>query len=646
MLPDLFSGRTTKRMQHHCVKIDPAFFFSLITILLTAGCERAPAPPVEDQAAVTPPGQTVYDEHCGECHNGSVYKAPHKMFLAMLAPDAILASMDSIMATQAAALSDEQKKQVAEYLSGKSLESQAIEKPPPTCDITDIDLNQSPRQLGWGVDLSNSRFQPAATGGLTAENAGGLELKWSFAYPNAIKARSQPTIAGGTVFVGSESGTVYALDAKRGCVRWTFRASAEVRTPVVVANWEAGDSNAAPSAYFGDILARAYAIDARSGELLWMTKVDEHPNATITGAPVLVDDKLYVPVSSLEVVVATDPAYACCTFRGSLVAIDSNAGDIVWKTFTIDKQPTDSGMTSAGTRILAPSGAPVWNSPLVDRKRRRLYVGTGENYSSPAGSTSDAVIAFDMENGDVLWVNQATAGDAWNVACLSDYAEDSANCPEENGPDFDFAAGMMLVPLADGGELLLAGQKSGEVMGIDPDTGVTRWRTRVGRGGVQGGVHFGMATDGERLFVPINDMIYPEDETRYKFETPTRPGIFALDPSSGAEIWAQPADDVCPPENTFCDPGISAAVTAIPGAVIAGHMDGRLRIYAAEDGSVLWEFDTLRKFTTVSGESAQGGSMSGGGPAVADGMLYINSGYGIYMHMPGNVLLAFGSASP
>jgi polyvinyl alcohol dehydrogenase (cytochrome) len=376
-----------------------------------------------------------------------------------------------------------------------------------------------------------------------------------------------------------------------------------------------------------------------------MTKVDEHPNATITGAPVLVGDKLFVPVSSLEVVVTTDPAYVCCTFRGSMVAVEADSGKIIWKTYTIDKEPQDAGTTSAGTRILAPSGAPIWNSPLIDRKRGRLYAGTGENYSSPAGSTSDAVIAFDMENGDILWVNQATVGDAWNVACLSDYTDNPANCPEENGPDFDFAAGMILVSLADGSELVLAGQKSGDVMGIDPDTGITRWRTTVGRGGVQGGVHFGMAADGMRVYVPINDMIYPEDTTRYQFETPPRPGLFALDPATGEELWAQPADNVCPSANSFCDPGISAAVTAIPGAIIAGHMDGRLRIYAAEDGSVLWEFDTLRTFTTVSGEPAQGGSMSGGGPAVADGMLYVNSGYGIYMHMPGNVLLAFGPAS-
>ena len=615
------------------------------TILLTASCGRAPAPPVADEATGASPGSAVYDEYCASCHNGGVYKAPHKMFLAMMAPDAILTSMDGIMAAQAAALNDQQKTAVAEYLAGRSLASQAIAYPPPTCEVTDLDPDLPPRQRTWGIDFANSRFQPAVSGGLTADNVSELELKWSFAYPNAIKARSQPTIAGGTVFVGSQSGTVYALDARHGCVRWTFRASAEVRTPVIVSNWEAGDRNAAPRAYFGDILARAYAIDARTGELLWMTKVDEHPNATITGAPVLADDKLFVPVSSLEVVVATDPAYACCTFRGSMVALDSDTGKISWKTYTIDTEPEDAGTTSAGTRILAPSGAPIWNSPLIDRKRGRLYAGTGENYSSPAGATSDAVIAFAMDDGAILWVNQATAGDAWNVGCLSDYTDDPANCPEENGPDFDFAAGMILVALADGSELVLAGQKSGDVMGIDPDTGVTRWRTTVGRGGVQGGVHFGMAADSERVYVPINDMIYPEDTTRYQFKTPPRPGLFALDPATGEERWARPADNVCPPANSFCDPGISAAVTAIPGAVIAGHMDGRLRIYAAEDGAVLWEFDTLQTFETVSGEPARGGSMSGGGPAVADGMLYVNSGYGIYMHMPGNVLLAFGPAS-
>ena len=615
-------------------------------VLALTGCGREAAPPAVETATTEAPhpGEAAYDEYCGECHNGGGYNAPHKMFLAMMAPDAILDSMAGIMATQGAALTDEQKQDVSEYIAGRSLESQTIAFEPPVCDSTEIDSNEPPRQGSWGIDDANSRFQPAAVGGLTADNAADLELKWSFAYPNAIQARSQPAVAGNTVFVGSQNGTVYALDAKSGCVRWTFRASAEVRTAIVVSPWEAGDETIEPRLYFGDILARAYALDAQTGELMWMTKVDDHPNATITGAPALVDDKLYVPVSSLEVVMATDPQYACCTFRGSMVALDSATGEIRWKTYTIEDEAADAGVTSAGTQILAPSGAPIWNSPTIDLKRGRLYSGTGENYSSPAGGTSDAIIAFDMDTGAIAWVNQATEGDAWNVACLSDYTDDTANCPEEDGPDFDFAASPILVELGNGTELLVVGQKSGEAQGIDPDSGETQWRTQVGRGGVQGGIHFGMAADGTRIYVPVNDMPYPEDITRYKFADPPRPGIFALDAATGEELWAQPADNVCPEDNTFCDPGIAAAVTAIPGAVIAGHMDGRLRIYDAADGGVIWEFDTLREFQTLSGETARGGSMSGSGPVVADGMLYINSGYGIYFHMPGNVLLAFGAA--
>ena len=241
-----------------------------------------------------------------------------------------------------------------------------------------------------------------------------------------------------------------------------------------------------------------------------------------------------------------------------------------------------------------------------------------------------------------VWVYQATAGDAWNVGCLSQYATDPANCPEEDGPDFDFGAAPMLIDLGNGRDVLVAGQKSGDAMALDPDTGESIWRKRVGRGGVQGGVHFGSAAEGSTAYIPINDMTYPEDVTRYKFKMPPRPGMNALDAETGELLWEHPADDLCG-DLQFCNPGISSAVTAIPGGVIAGHLDGRLRIYDAADGAVLWEYDTNQTFETVSGESAHGGSMSGGGPTVADGMLYVNSGYGIYFHMPGNVLLAFGN---
>jgi polyvinyl alcohol dehydrogenase (cytochrome) len=617
--------------------------------VLFAACEReAAAPPAEvaDPEIAAEPAQNaeaLYQENCGSCHNGGVYKAPHRMFLAMMAPDAILASMDDgMMVEQSNALSQAEKRTVAEHIAGRSVEAETVAQPPPVCEDKSLDLSQPPSQKGWGVDYRNSRFQPAATGGLGAADVPDLELKWAFAYPNAIRARSQPTVAGGTVFVGSQNGTIYALDAETGCVRWTYRASAEVRTPVSISAWVEGEEDPRPVAYFGDIFARAYAVDAQSGELKWMTKVDDHPNATITGAPVIVEDRLYVPVSSLEVVNAIDPAYECCTFRGSVVALDAADGSIVWKSYVIDHPASEAGVTSAGTRILAPSGAPIWNSPVVDLQRRRLYAGTGENYSSPAGDTSDAIIAFDMDSGEIVWVEQASTGDAWNVACLSQYAPDPANCPEEDGPDFDFGASPMLIELGDGRDVLIAGQKSGDAMAIDPNNGEMLWRKRVGRGGVQGGVHFGMAAEGSVVYVPVNDMAYPEDVTRYKFETPARPGMYALDAATGDLLWENLADDNCG-DMQFCDPGISSAVTAIPGAVIAGHLDGRLRIYDASDGAVLWEYDTLASVDTVSGESAHGGSMSGGGPTVANGMLYVNSGYGIYFHMPGNVLLAFGT---
>lgn len=619
--------------------------------LLAAACgPRGPAAPAPTAATTAPaahPGEAVYRARCANCHEGGAYKAPDRLFLGMMPPDAIMESLAGPMAPQSAGLSPRQRQDVAEYIAGRALDTATPPPEPPRCAQSDLDMARPPAQATWGVDLANSRFQPRATGGLALAEASRLELKWAFAYPGAIQARSQPTIAGGTVFVGSQRGVVYALDAATGCVRWSFRTSAEVRTPVVVESWTAGDAQARPRAFFGDLLARAYALDARTGRLLWTAKVDDHPGATLTGAPVPVGDSVFVPVSSLEVAVAGDPRYACCTFRGSVAALDAATGAQRWKTYVIAEEPKEAGRNPVGTRILAPSGAPVWNSPTVDLARRRLYAGTGENYSSPAGDTSDSVIAFDMDTGAIRWVAQATPGDAWNVGCLSEIAPDPANCPAEDGPDFDMSAPPILVQLGGGkGEVLVAGQKSGDVMAIDPDTGRFLWRRKVGRGGVQGGTHFGMAAEGTRVFVPINDMRYPEDVTRYEFKEPPRPGLYALDAATGRELWAAPAPDTCPPGNDFCDPGISAAVTAIPGAVIAGHLDGRLRVYDAADGRIAWEFDTLREYTTVSGEVARGGSMSGGGPAVAGGMVYVNSGYGIYQHMPGNVLLAFGPAAP
>lgn len=623
---------------------------ALLTAALTISCSDsgsggASETVAEDVTVEQPhPGEAPYQANCANCHDDVMYKAPSRLFVSMIGAQNILNAMNGgLMSEQAANISAQDRRAIAEYIAGYSLDDVVEASQPPACDSEHgFDPTITPVSSGWGVDPKNTRFQPEQSGGLSATDVPTLEVKWAFAYPNAIKARSQPAFGAGAIYFGSQDGTVRALDAKTGCLRWQFRAAAEVRTAIVISPWSADDAEVDPTLYFGDLLARAYAISARTGELRWMKRVDDHRDATITGTPTLAGSRLFVPVSSLEVVAALDPGYSCCTFRGSVVALDAATGQEIWKTHSIDEEPAIAGTNSAGTTILAPSGAPIWTSPTVDMKRGRLYVGTGENYSSPADGNSDAIIAIDMETGSKLWISQQTSGDAWNAGCLIEFTSDDANCPEENGPDYDFGSSPMLVTLSDGRNVVIGGQKSGAVMAIDPESGENLWKTKVGRGGVQGGVHFGMAAQGNRIYVPINDMSYPEDVTRYKFKTPAKPGLYALDAETGEYLWSSPAPDMCADLHD-CDPGISHAITAIPGAVIAGHMDGWLRIYSGESGELLWELNTLQAFDTVSGEPAHGGSFSGGGVSVANGMIYVNSGYGIYNHMEGNVLLAIGA---
>ena len=610
--------------------------------LALAGCGRKEPPPAEIAAAH--PGEAVYARACAECHEGGVARSPHKMFLEMMPTDGILKALEQgVMQTQAAGLTPEERRAVAEYLTGHPLDEVMARTPPPSCEgpRREFDLGRPPAKAGWGVTRENQRFIPAEVAGLTAADLPQLELKWAFAFPGAQRARSQPTVAMGAVFVGSQDGTVYALDKETGCVRWTYRASAEVRTPVIVEGWEAGSPPERPLAYFADLIARVYAVDALTGELVWVIKADDHPNATVTGAPVLHGGRLYVPVSSLEVTSAADPSYPCCSFRGAVMALDAASGATIWKTHTIDEAPREVGKTTVGTPILAPSGAPVWNSPTIDEQRGLLYVGTGENYSSPSNDRSDALLAFELATGKLLWHRQKTEGDAWNVACM---IPDNPNCPEENGPDVDFGASTIIARDRNGRDLLLAGQKSGDVYALDlTRRGEPVWGRKVGRGGIQGGIHFGMAVDGQRLYVPISDMSSPEAEV-HLHAVPSKAGIYALDVTTGEPLWSQPADNVCA-GRAYCEPGISAAITAMPGAVLAGHMDGRLRAYEATTGKLLWEYDSTQEVTATDGSRARGGSFGGGaGPIVQDGMLFAASGYGIYFHMPGNVLLAFGPA--
>lgn len=586
------------------------------------------------------PGRLLYEAHCDTCHNGTVPRAPHFSWLEMMSPAMIYHAMtQGVMKVQAAQISQDEKLLLTEYLTRQILHDvkSVASINPPMCEDPSLDIGSGIPAVNWGHDTN--RYSPTNVAGLTAEEIPKLELKWAFAFPESFRARSQPSIGLGAVFVGSQDGRVYALDLETGCAKWTFQAAAEVRTGVVLsASEELPTEDNPPLAFFGDIVARFYAVNALTGELVWSIKVDDHPSATLTGTAAFDANRLFIPVSSLEVIPAADPAYECCTFRGSILAVDSATGDIQWRHYTIPEEPVEVGKTSIGTKIFAPSGAPSWTSPTVDRKRNRIYVGTGENYSSPAGSNSDAILAIDMDSGKRIWTRQSTEGDAWNVACMM---TDNPNCPLEDGPDFDHGSSILLVELSDEKDILLAGHKNGTVFGLDPENDAELlWETNVGRGSIQGGIHFGMAAADTQLYVPVNDM----NNTRngdYLDPEKARPGMHSINAKTGRVLWSNIQNNVCYEDAEFCDPGISAPVTAIPGVVFAGHLDGFVRAYAQKTGEVLWEYDTRPEIMGVNGIKGHGGSMSGAGPAVVDGHLVINSGYGLYNHEAGNLLMVF-----
>lgn len=580
-------------------------------------------------------GAALYQQHCAQCHEGAVSKAPQLSLLEIMSAGSILRAMETgVMQSQAAAMTAAERRLLAQHLTGQSLTDTAPPPPAASCtgEAARFDFSAQPDTQGWGVTQGNQRHFGEDITSVNASNIGRLKLKWAFAFPEAIRVRSQPATAGGALYVGSQNGSVYALDQKTGCIRWSYSTIAEVRTAIVVGSWAEGET--APLLYFGDLLGNVYALNAVTGKLVWRDRPEDHPSLTLTAAPVLYKDQLMVPLSSLEVTSAADPGYACCTFRGGVASYDAKSGEKLWTGYTIAEPPRVVGKNAAGTDTLAPSGSPVWNTPSIDADRNVMYVGTGENYSSPANETSDAILALSLSDGSIVWSQQMTAGDAWNMGCET---KERISCPPEDGPDYDFGAATILTTTSAGKDIVLAGQKSGEVFALDPDAGgKILWRNKLGRGGIQGGVHFGMTVEGDTLYVPMSDFY---GGPRWPGEA--KPGMFAVDIKTGKTQWYTKTPEVCN-DREFCDPGLSAAASSISGAVLAGSMDGHIRAYGRKTGDIIWDLDTAISFNTLNGTKAQGGSFGGAaGPVFKDNMLFLSSGYGIYFHMPGSVLLAF-----
>lgn len=488
-----------------------------------------------------------------------------------------------------------------------------------------IGASPSPVWSGWGPDLSNARYTTSSA--LSLSQVGKLKLKWAYAFDGDVSAFGAPTVLADTIFVGSAGGTVQALSTDSGCVRWVYEASGPVRSAIVAVR--NGNKHVL---VFTDLTGWAYGVEAETGRQLWKKKPDQHESSRLTGSAAVYNGMVFIPVASWEETRSNNAEYPCCTSRGSVVALRAKDGVEVWKTYMIRETPRQLEKGAVGT--WGPSGASVWSSPTLDAKRGLLYVTTGDNFSSPATDMSDAVLALNLKTGRIVWAKQLTAGDVYSGVCRG------SKCP---GPDYDFGSSAILEKLPNGHDLLLAGQKSGIVYALDPDRkGEIFWKTRVGKGGANGGVQWGMASDGQKVYAAVSDVVRKGGPTAAMGSTldPTQGGgLTALRIADGEKVWYSPPQPCG--SRPGCSPAQSAAVTAIPGVVFSGSLDGHLRAFATEDGHLLWDFDTVRDYHPVNGSSGKGGSLDGAGPVIVGGMLFVNSGYARNGGMPGNVLLAF-----
>ena len=599
-----------------------------VPVVAAVACVASLAAPA---AAQTPDGGAVFQASCASCHASTAAdaRAPKLEALRQFAPEAVLTALTSgNMFRQGSALTDAERRAVSGFVAGRPVGAPA---PPSTVGRCASPAPALPASAlasgwnGWGSDVANTRYTEKS--GLTAVTVPKLALKWAFGFAGVTSARSQPAVLGGRVFVGSENGDVYAINAKTGCTYWTYHAQAGIRSALSLGPYKTPGASGL-AVYFADGSATAYAVDASTGKAIWSRKVDDHPYAKSTGSPTLYNGRLYVPVAGVgEEGQGGSSKYECCTFRGSVSAIDASTGQVAWKSYSIAEEPKPRGRNKEGVQTWGPSGGGIWGAPTVDARRRLIYVATGNGYSDPLQRTTDAVLALDMDTGRLRWASQPGVADVWAGGCRAD-VKDNANCPEQLGPDHDFSMAPVLAKRSNGLDVLIAQSKSGMAYAFDPDKqGELVWKYKTSQGSGFGG-QWGAAADGKQVYFGV---------------VPQNPGgMRAVTIDTGEEVWSRPAAEKLCGAGRGCGAGQGAAITAIPGVVFAVSMDGGVRAYASGDGAIIWQFDTNREFPTVNGVKANGGAMDGPGAVVVDGMLFISSGYVSLSGRPGNVLLAFG----
>jgi polyvinyl alcohol dehydrogenase (cytochrome) len=591
-------------------------------------------------------GQAIFTQRCQGCHDPAVERAPGKTELAARPRADIVRSLTSgVMAPMAQGLSADQIQAIAIYLTP---EPSAPAAPANTQVASDpMCTGNSSIKAGtsdWasaGNEDSSSRYQMRP--GLKARDVPKLQLKWAF----SMSGGGQPTVVGDWLFTTNRSGKFYALNAKTGCVHWVLEGVVSRTTPMIVR------SAISPSGWatFVSLSSRVVrAFDAQTGATIWSSDVlEEHQSSVLTGSPVVSGERLLVPISSIEEATAMRKEYVCCTFRGSLAALDLRTGKLLWKTYMIT-QPLQTIHREGGKDLQGPAGAAVWAAPTVDPKRGLVYIVTGDSYTDIDTDGDDAVLAIDIKSGAVKWRNQVTTHDNFVMGCGPKSV--SGNCPTPMGPDYDFGASAVLFTLKNGKQVLLAGQKSGLAYGFDPDTGALLWKTAVGAGSALGGIEWGIAADRDYLFVPVSDILRLRPDAA-SGEVTGKPGLSALDPATGRIIWQQPAPVAAchyaadQDRPSGCVRSQSAAPGAMPGIVFSGALDGWFRAYDSKDGKIVWEYSTTAQtYETVNGIARQpGGGIDGMGPTIAGGMVYTMSGFNGAARVGSNgvnVLLAFG----
>jgi polyvinyl alcohol dehydrogenase (cytochrome) len=607
-------------------------------------------------------GETTFNARCKACHEPAIDRAPNRSTLGAMTPATIVDALtNGVMKPMAAGLSDTDKQAVAAYLTSaapapaaQTIQSRAA----PAAVGVDVKCAVNPpiRATGgdWtsvGLDRSH-RYQ--TNPGLSAADVPKLKVKWSFAMSGGM-----PTVIGDWLFVTNRSGKFYALDPATGCVRWVVSDAVSRTTPMIE------KSDISPSGWLtliGERNRTVRAFDAQTGKELWRSpSLEANPVAGITGAPVIHGGQVFVPLTSGEEGAARQATYACCSFQGSVAALDLRTGQIQWQTRVITEPLHPTHKNSVGVMMQGPAGGAIWSAPTVDAKRGLVLVATGDSYTEVDTKGADAIVAMDIKTGKIRWSNQVTEADNFIVGCNA--AQKPVNCPSPDGPDYDFGASPIVFHLKTGKDVILSGQKSGVTFGMDPDTGKTLWTTRVGSGSSLGGIEWGMAADDKRLYVANADTVNLLEENLKKLGRsnvatplgPPKPGLTAIDPANGKVLWTVPAP-VAPCSYAGdrskdrggggCVRAQSQAPSVMPGVVFSGTMDGWFRAYDAATGKILWaDSTTSRTYDTVNQVKGQpGGSLDGLGAAIAGGRVFVMSGFNGAANTGGNgtnVLLAY-----